>query len=322
VTARRVGRALLVPAWAVILGLLALVLARILAFDERRLLTLADAYTLWIFLPAYLVVAAAVCFRARALAAVAGLVVVAHLVWVVPPLFRTVDVPAGAAGAPRVRVVAANVRFDNREFDALLDELVRLDADVLVLSEVTPEWWQQIEDHGLVQTHPHVLRATRWGASGMAILADRELEDTAVVRLGEERSVPIATIRVGTRRVRVVGVHTVAPNFDYAENRREQTAVTKLVRDAPRPRLVAGDFNATPYNRWYGELLDLGLTEVHDATGEPFATTWPNGTHPLPPVRIDHVFTDDAIVPLRVFQGVGTGSDHRPVIVDLAALDR
>jgi endonuclease/exonuclease/phosphatase (EEP) superfamily protein YafD len=98
--------------------------------------------------------------------------------------------------------------------------------------------------------------------------------------------------------------------------------VSRIVRRAPRPRIVAGDFNATPYNRWYGDLLDLGLTEVHDATGEPFATTWPNGRLPLPPVRLDHVFTDDRLVPLRVHQGDGPGSDHRPVIVDLAAPTR
>jgi endonuclease/exonuclease/phosphatase (EEP) superfamily protein YafD len=309
-----------VPCWALILGLLVLALARLLAFDERRLLVLADAYSLWLFLPAYLVVAAAVCFRARILAVVAGVVVVTHLALVVPPMFRTVDVPAGAATAPRLRLVTANVRFDNRQFDAMLDELVRLDADVLVLSEVTPDWWREIEDHGLVQSHPYVVREPRWGAAGMAILSDRPLRDPEIVQL-DDRSVPSATIRVGERRVRLVGVHTVAPNFAFDRNRRDQHAVSAVVRDAPRPRIVAGDFNATPYNRWYDELLDLGLTEVHEAVGDPFATTWPNGRHPLPPVRIDHVFVDDALAPVDVEQGDGAGSDHRPVIVDLVLPD-
>jgi endonuclease/exonuclease/phosphatase (EEP) superfamily protein YafD len=319
VPTRWVGRVLLVPAWLLLVALGALVLARALAFDERRLTVLADAYTLWIFLPAYLVLAAALCFRSRALAALAAVVVVAHLAWVVPPLFRTADVPAGAATAPRVRLVAANVRFDNRQFDAMLDELVGLDADVLVLSEVTPEWWQQIVDHGLVRTHPHVVREPAWGAAGMAILSNRELHDPEVIRL-HDRSVPSATIRIGGRSLRVLGVHTIAPNFAFGKNREQQHAVSEIIGDAPRPRVVAGDFNATPYNRWYDELLGLGLTEVHEALGQPFATTWPNGRMPLPPVRIDHVFVDDAVAPLSVHQGVGTGSDHRPVITDLAVV--
>jgi endonuclease/exonuclease/phosphatase (EEP) superfamily protein YafD len=60
---------------------------------------------------------------------------------------------------------------------------------------------------------------------------------------------------------------------------------------------------------------------VHEAVGDPFATTWPNGRQPLPPVRIDHVFVDDALAPVHVEQGEGTGSDHRPVIVDLVVPD-
>jgi endonuclease/exonuclease/phosphatase (EEP) superfamily protein YafD len=321
VSARSLGRILLLPAWAVVLGLLAVVTARVLAFDERRLLVLADAYTLWLFLPAYLLVAAAVCFRARLLAVTAALVVIAHLAWVLPPLFRTVDVPAGATTAPRLRLIAANVRFDNRQFDAFLDELVRLDGDVLVISEVTPEWWDHIVARGLVRSHPHVVREPRWGAAGMAILSNRPLHDPDIVRL-VDRSVPSATLRIGGQRIRVIGVHTVAPNFDFARNRDDQRVVSTIVRRAPQPRIVAGDFNATPYNRWYDELRGLGLDEVHEAVGEPFATTWPNGHHPLPPVRIDHVFTDAAIVPLAVHQGDGPGSDHRPVIADVAVVGR
>jgi endonuclease/exonuclease/phosphatase (EEP) superfamily protein YafD len=37
-------------------------------------------------------------------------------------------------------------------------------------------------------------------------------------------------------------------------------------------------------------------------------------------VRIDHVLADDALVPLHTAEGRGSGSDHRPVVVDLAVL--
>jgi endonuclease/exonuclease/phosphatase (EEP) superfamily protein YafD len=174
-------------------------------------------------------------------------------------------------------------------------------------------------DHGLARTHPHVVREPEWGAAGMAILSNRELHDPQVIRL-DDRSVPSATIRVGGQAVRLLGVHTIAPNFAFEKNREQQQEVSDIIDAAPRPRVVAGDFNATPYNRWYDELLGLDLTEVHEALGEPFATTWPNGRMPLPPVRIDHVFVDDAIVPLSIHQGVGHGSDHRPVIADLAVV--
>jgi endonuclease/exonuclease/phosphatase (EEP) superfamily protein YafD len=121
--------------------------------------------------------------------------------------------------------------------------------------------------------------------------------------------------------VHLVDVHVVAPVRSFDENRDQQVAINRIVRDTAKPRIVAGDYNATPTNRWYQELLDLGFHEVHEAVGDPFATTWPNGVRHLPPIRLDHVFVDDPpVVPLDVHQGTGTGSDHRPVIVDLAVL--
>jgi endonuclease/exonuclease/phosphatase (EEP) superfamily protein YafD len=72
--------------------------------------------------------------------------------------------------------------------------------------------------------------------------------------------------------------------------------------------------------RWYHQFLDLGLHEAHERIGRPFATTWPNGLHHLPPLRLDHIFTDDSIVPVRLSEGRGRGSDHRPIIAELAII--
>lgn len=321
-SARRLGRLLLVPVWLLLLGLLALAAAHLLAFDDQRLFLLADAYALWLLLPAYAVLVAAVCFRARALALVALVVVAAHLAWVLPPVFRSVAIPAAATTAPRLRVVSANVMFDNPRHRTVLRELASYDADVLVLEEVTPDWWASIRGAGLLASHPHVVAAPRWGASGMAIISRLPLVDRRT-HDAYGWPIPSATVRVGDRDVHLVGVHIIAPVATFGENQRQQPVITRIVRRTPKPRIVAGDFNATPTNRWYGEIRDLGLHEVHEAVGEPFATTWPNGRQPLPPVRLDHAFVDDPpVVPLRVRQGVGAGSDHRPVIVDYAVLGR
>ncbi len=318
-SARSVGRVLLLPVWVVLLGLLALVVARVVVFDDRRVLMLANAYTPWIYLPAYLVFAAAVCFRARALAVVAAAVLAAHLAWVLTPVFRTDSIPIAAAQAPRVRVVSSNLMYDNSDVTPLLTEIAGFDADVIVLQEVTPAWWAAVQANGLLTTHPHHIEQPRVGAGGMAILSRAPFRDSAI-RYADGVPVVTATIVVGSEPLSFVGVHVVAPNQDFARNRRQQRLVTKLVARTSRPRVVTGDFNATPYNRWFGELLDLGLREAHEGVGQPFATTWPNGRRPLIPVRIDHVFADSTLVPLEVEQGRGTGSDHRPIVADFAVM--
>jgi endonuclease/exonuclease/phosphatase (EEP) superfamily protein YafD len=320
VSARTLGRILLVPVWAGVLGLLVLVAGRFVAYDDLHLQLLTDAFALWFVLPALLVAVAAICSRARVLSVLAVLVVVGMAVWVLPPVFRSASIPAAAATAPRLRVLSANVMFDNPQHTALVDELKSYDADVIFLQEVTPDWWRAVREGGLLRTHPYVIEAARWGADGMAMLSRRPFLSKQLLHVGR-RPVPTATVRVGRTEVHLVDVHVVAPVRSFEENRDQQLAINRIVREAPRPRIVAGDFNATPTNRWYQELIDLGFHEVHEAVGEPFATSWPNATRRVPPIRLDHVFVDDPpVVPLDVHQGTGTGSDHRPVIVDFAVL--
>jgi endonuclease/exonuclease/phosphatase (EEP) superfamily protein YafD len=320
VSARTLGRMLMIPVWAGVVGLLVLVIGRVVAFDDLHVLLLTDAFVLWFVLPPVLVAVAAICFRARVLSIVAVVVVIGLAAWVLPPVFRKATVPAGAATAPHLRIVSANVMFDNPNHAALVDELQSRDADVIFLQEVTPDWWRAIRAAGLLESHPYFIEAARWGADGMALLSRRPFVSKRLLHVGR-RPVPTATVRVGRIAVHLVDVHVVAPIETFDENRVEQLAINDIVRHTPEPRIVAGDYNATPTNRWYQELLDLGLHEVHEAVGDPFATTWPNGVRHLPPIRLDHVFVDDPpVVPLRVRQGTGTGSDHRPVIVDLAVL--
>jgi endonuclease/exonuclease/phosphatase (EEP) superfamily protein YafD len=308
----------LLPAWVVVAALLAVVVARVVAFDELRVLMLVDAYALWALLPALPIAVAAWCSRAWPLALAATVVVLAHLAWVLPTTARTVEVTAEARRAPHVRVVSANLRFHNPEHRAMLRELAGYDADVLALQEVTPDWWAAIARSPLVRSHPHVARRLRWDPGGTAVLSKRPLRD---VRVQEAGGWPIlsATTRLGGRDVRLVDVHVAAPHTSFGRNRRARARVNGIVERLPRPRLVVGDFNASPYNRWPAQLRDLGLRDAHEAVGRPFAWTWQSRA-PLPPPLIDHVFADPALVALRVTEGEGPGSDHRPVVADLAVL--
>jgi endonuclease/exonuclease/phosphatase (EEP) superfamily protein YafD len=313
------GHALLVPVWLGVLALLTVVAAHVFAFDDRHGLMLANAYTLWLLVPAYTVVVAALLFRAWPLALVAGVVVVAHLAWVVPPLFRTVPVSAAAARAPHVRVVSANLRFTNSDHAPTLHELAHFDADVIVLEEVTPEWWDAIAHSPLRTSHPVIAREVRDDPGGMVVLSRRPLRDVHVRHAGGWPIIT-ASLVVGERRVHLAGVHVPAPLETFELNQRARRDVNTIARRLPHPRLLAGDFNATPYNQWHQQLLGLGLRDAHEAVGRPLATTWQNDRLPLPPLLLDHVYVDAPIVPLQVREGRAFGSDHRPIVVDLAVL--
>lgn len=309
----------MVPVWAVVVALVVIAFARVVAFDRTRLFSLADSYTLWIYLPAYAIGVSALCFRSRTLGVVAGVLVVAQLVWVVPPVFHASSIPAAARRAPHLRIVTANVNFQNHDHVDLISELTRDHADVIVLEEVTPIWMEAIQLGGLLASHPHHVEIGRWDPGGMALLSRYPLSDVVVHR-ADGWPIITATITVGVQAVHLAGVHLVAPIDTFARNQSSQRAITAIIRALPRPRLVAGDFNASPYNRWFGQIKGLGLREAYESLGRTWATTWPNGEHYLPPLRLDHVFADPQIVPLDASEGTGKGSDHRPVLVDLAVM--
>jgi endonuclease/exonuclease/phosphatase (EEP) superfamily protein YafD len=297
--------------------MLTVVIAHVAAYDRDHLFFLANSYTLWIFLHAYPITVAALCFRAWPLAAVAGVIVIAHLSWVVPPTFRTVPVTPVARHAPHVRIASANLRYDNLDHRPLLAELARTHADVIVMEEVTPAWWRAIAASGLLHTHPDVVRAVRPDPGGMVVLSRHPLRHV-VIRHAGGWPIITATVVLGGRAVHLAGVHLVAPLETFDRNQRAQREITAIARHLARPRIVVGDFNASPYNRWFQQLSDLGLRDAHESVGRPFATTWPNGLHLVPPLLLDHLFADPPLVPLHAREGRGVGSDHRPIVVDLA----
>jgi endonuclease/exonuclease/phosphatase (EEP) superfamily protein YafD len=58
--------------------------------------------------------------------------------------------------------------------------------------------------------------------------------------------------------------------------------------------------------------------DAWEVAGRGFGFTWPNGVFPLPPIRLDHVFVSRELAVVGARVGEGSGSDHRPVIVEIS----
>ena len=310
-------RVVLVVGWVITAALGVLMLARVVAYDRGRLLLVANSLTYWIFLPEYVVLAIAIAARKYALVACATVVVLAHVVVVWPSLRAPADVPRAAYRAPRIRLFAANVLFDNPRPQGILDEIERSDADVVMLEEFTTRWQHLLEDASWWDDYPYRLITPRGTTARSAIFSRLPLEDTSIDYT--QRSPLLgATVRVDGRAVRLFNVHPAAPVFNYPRWHAQSDAITDTVA-ATRGRVVAaGDFNVTQFNAWMDDLEAVGLRNAHELLGRGTATTWPNGHGMFPPVRIDHVLVSEQVVPLRIREGAGEGSDHKPVIADLA----
>jgi endonuclease/exonuclease/phosphatase (EEP) superfamily protein YafD len=291
------------------------------AAENRTSVLMLQALTPLLAAPTLAALGLAATGRRRCLAVVAGALVTAHLVWAAPDLRPARPRPVDAGAGPRLRVFSANLRYVNADMGGIADEIRESRPDVLALQEVSPLNLVALEATGVSDDYPHRLVVARADAFGGAILSRLPLEDSKSL-LVAGLPVPSTTVVVGDRRVRLYDVHTRAPMGREISTWKAQLAeLRRLVRGDEGPRVVAGDLNATSGHRAFRELLGAGLRDAHVDRGRWWATTWPRDRPWLPPLaRLDHLLVSPEVAVLDVREGTGRGSDHRPVVADLALL--
>lgn len=309
--------------WLVVGGLLLVIAARLAIPDRVLLLIWANAYTFWIYQPAYLAAAFAGLFGRWRLLAAAGVVVAFHLTWILPDYRSAQPIPAEAYDAPRIRLMTANVYFGNPDYSGMAAEVGEVDPDVLFLQEYGPRMEQALRYSGVAERYPYVKVAYENQYFGTALYSKLPLTEVTVVRAGDRPYIK-ATIEVGGQSVHLYDIHATSPGLapNVASSWNEGWSdITKALRGDSEMLIAAGDFNMNQQHHWYRELKKAGFESAHEERGRGNATTWPKGRK-LRPIRIDQVFHSTGIVCLSIREGIGEGSDHRPVIADLAITGR
>jgi endonuclease/exonuclease/phosphatase (EEP) superfamily protein YafD len=222
-----------------------------------------------------------------------------------------------------LRLAAINVLYSNTHYERVASFLRAARPDAVVLVEITPAWRAGLAS--LATEFPHQYYAGSWlnrgqgkAQRGVLLLSRWPIERAATWRLGSHTEPAlIATLAVKGRELQLIGVHAAWPlgSRISAERNRELGELSGLVRSMPRPLVVLGDLNITPFSPHFQALLSsTGLRSA--AEGEGWQPTWPTF---LPPagIQIDHALVGGLAV-LRFQRGPGVGSDHRPILVDLA----
>ncbi|HUE45670.1 MAG TPA: endonuclease/exonuclease/phosphatase family protein, partial [Aestuariivirgaceae bacterium] len=110
----------------------------------------------------------------------------------------------------------------------------------------------------------------------------------------------------------VVGAHTMRPPF-AGRQLEQMMALGDELSAAGGAQIVAGDFNATPGSLMLQTLVSRAGLRL--ASG---LATWP-ANFGLPQIAIDHIMVSPTLRILTPAQiGASAGSDHYPVIADIA----
>jgi endonuclease/exonuclease/phosphatase (EEP) superfamily protein YafD len=229
--------------------------------------------------------------------------------------------PADVGYYVGIRVLSSNLRKGQADPSSFVG-LAKKGADVITVSELTPEAVLRFSRAGIDEVFPHSLLLPAAGVGGIGVWSRYPL--TALP--AENHRSPIAVARLEVPGVRfdplVAAVHVFSPvahnenSFDGWRNGITATHA-ELVDFAdtagPAAVIVAGDFNSTPDMRQFRDLLTNGYRDAVEQTGAGFAPTFPSRTWHPPLITIDHVLTRQAAA-TSIRTVYIPGSDHRALL--------
>lgn len=225
------------------------------------------------------------------------------------------ECPAGSA----LSVMVANVQKSNEQGEEFLALAAEADPEVLLVME-TDAWW---DEHlaPLRDRYDYVVQhiPEDHGAYGMHLFSKRPLVSPEVRFLFDNFTPSIFTgleLEDGSV-IQFLGVHPQPPFWSQPSTMRDAhlLAAALEAQTSEEPTIVAGDFNAVPWERVTRRAMRIGgLLEPRFGRGyyptlgaESVLVSWP----------IDYVLFQEEIALLEFEVLPSFGSDHYPVLTGL-----
>jgi len=226
-----------------------------------------------------------------------------------------------------------NVLGNDRDHEAALESILELDPDVIALQEIREGFALELE----AQLGPRYLyRRLETATGGQGLLSRFPIETYQVFELGDPARpmrVQYAEVGVMGRLLGILNAHTHSPGFVRQEVARSLNLPPGLIRKwrdwdmrellqaiepLASPLILAGHLNISDQHDWYKHVSErFGDAHREAGWGMRFTRTPLLGSD-FPMWRIDFVFYTSEIVALSTTLGEFGGSDHRPVMAQLA----
>lgn len=222
--------------------------------------------------------------------------------------------PANSNLATReLKVVQINVwAVKNKHYSDSVNVIRKHNPDVVGIVELSRDWKRKLAKE--LKDYPYVAVEERFG--GLGIYSRYPLEGTQVLSSGNiERPRIRTTLLLPDQKVTLILAHVARPKRNYTIRNLDFKAVTAEAASAPRPMILFGDLNCTPWSAYFQKLLAQGkLRDSENGFG--VQPTWsPRGWVPFVP--IDHFLTSLDVKTVHREVGPDVGSDHLPVFVKL-----
>lgn len=224
--------------------------------------------------------------------------------------------------APTITALQFNTLYQNEDVDAIAQEILDADADVVALHEMTHNRWGALQPL-IDDTYPFHVSGLDEPLAEIRNFGSILLSKTPMRSIAEQSPdvAPVAAVtQLRGHEVLAVGLHPSPSRTDTAKiaTRHELLAVTQHLVDAHEgPALIITDLNITPTSPEYRDFIEgLDWPDSRRALG--IAPTFPAGQRNAVGIAIDHVFASPEFTVTDYTLGAGGGSDHRSLIATVA----
>jgi endonuclease/exonuclease/phosphatase family metal-dependent hydrolase len=233
-------------------------------------------------------------------------------------------------GVPHFKVATYNVLSERSGDEETIATVGDIDADILCLQEVTPEWRDVLVER-YSDDYPYMLFRDHTGASGLGVLSRYPLTGSELLFFGEWHPAWRVNAETPAGWLQLLLVHLRA-NFDQrgtanvvdsfvssSTDHRVQTQSFVQGNVPDMPTIVLGDFNEGPDGAAveYLESLDFQNALPLYRPGQ-FTWRYPSLGNQMN-TTIDHILFDGYMEPLNAYVLVEGNSDHIPVVAHLEA---
>jgi vancomycin resistance protein VanJ len=313
-------------------------LLRLVFLDGLWWLALINTFALALFVPGVLLTPLALWSR-RYWLLCALVLPVALFVW----LFGETLLPPASVGAvdegrTTITVMSFNVLWSNQEYDRIAEVIATADPDIVGFQELRPEHLPAINAR-LPGAYPYHASLEQEGLHTVGLLSRFPIESTMLPEdTMLERAIAVRvqvddhplTVVVAHFNPTPVGdiLHTVFDHRDlnelstlvsttFAQRERQTERLLAYLGDLEHPAIVLCDCNANSVSEVYGNLrTDLQDSFVQAGWG--LGNTRVEPWFGVPLKRVDYVWHVPELQSLRAWVGSAGGSDHLPVIAELA----
>jgi endonuclease/exonuclease/phosphatase (EEP) superfamily protein YafD len=252
------------------------------------------------------------------------------------------NVTAMFADAPpkarALKVVSFNLSYDNPDFGPTVDFLAKSGADVIGLSEVTPEAKAALTK--LKEIYPHSIDCVGQDRfCELMLLSKKPLRYPFAGKIGPKLTyIASADLDWQGSAISVAVAHIVLPfvtpdwqplqtwipagdpmpllpKTPVLWQSMQMAVLAGYARSLGRDQILMGDFNNTP---WSDVQVAFRAATGLDNRG-PMVTTWPSQLPAPLRVPIDSVFIGGGLTLRDLHAGPGLGSDHLPVIAEIGS---